>query len=277
MVRAAHTVHALCFPKLVAMFGFADIATSGVLAAKESLILTENLAKRLSMNCNAAAVEMLGDTTDKDGWLELARTMVNESQYTGGVDPVEKIIGALKRTIVTKEELSIYRGDFDKIDTNGNGYLSPDEVGAMLKLQLERDPTEVETKAFIQSFDRNSDGMVSWDEYMDKLCGAGWEVTGLSDEEAMEGFLKEMEQVPRDAQLAGLAKGEYKDKPDDLAKLTDEEIVAAWKAQSLETWAAMADDADVQAQQLDDVMQQLSKAGNSEEAAQLKALIAEGS
>jgi len=76
--------------------------------------------------------------------------------------------------VLYKEEIAEFKHDFDEIDTDKDGFISGDEVRAMLKLQLERDPTEDEVTAMLTEFDIDKDGKITWDEYMTTICGEGW-------------------------------------------------------------------------------------------------------
>lgn len=67
---------------------------------------------------------------------------------------------------VTTEELLLYRNDFDKYDTDGNGTLSVDELEGLLKDQLQRQPTEDETQCLLEQLDGNNDGAVNFREYL---------------------------------------------------------------------------------------------------------------
>ncbi|MDH6704145.1 MULTISPECIES: EF-hand domain-containing protein [unclassified Kitasatospora] len=59
------------------------------------------------------------------------------------------------------------REQFDEIDTDHNGYISPDE----LKTYLMQNPkvSEANAKATIQYADENSDGRISFEEFSDLI------------------------------------------------------------------------------------------------------------
>jgi len=55
-----------------------------------------------------------------------------------------------------------------------DGKISGAEVKGMLKLQLEREPTDAEVAAMMKEFDINQDGFISFEEYMTTMCGEGY-------------------------------------------------------------------------------------------------------
>ena len=140
--------------------------------------------------------------------------------------------------------------------------------------QLEREPTEKELQAFMAAFDTNQDGKVSFEEYMERLCGK-FEVTGLSEEEAMAGFMEEIAKPPIGMVKAGLLAEEYKGKSEELEKLSEDEMRKAYTDMNLGVWATMTDDRAQQGEMLGEVLEKLETMGNSPEAAKLKEMIKE--
>ena len=61
--------------------------------------------------------------------------------------------------------LEDYRAAFRRLDTDGNGYLDRDEIEAMLMEVYEGKPPAFETTTFVEFFDSNNDGRISWEEF----------------------------------------------------------------------------------------------------------------
>ncbi|KAL3827581.1 hypothetical protein ACHAXA_002078 [Cyclostephanos tholiformis] len=61
--------------------------------------------------------------------------------------------------------LEEYRAAFRRLDTDGNGYLERDEIEAMLSEVYEGKPPAFETTTFLEFFDSNNDGRISWEEF----------------------------------------------------------------------------------------------------------------
>lgn len=78
------------------------------------------------------------------------------------------------RRVLYKEEIAEFRADFDKNDTDHDGFLVGSEIRPMLKDQLEREPTDEEVNAMMTEFDIDKDGKITWDEYMTTICGVSW-------------------------------------------------------------------------------------------------------
>ena len=55
----------------------------------------------------------------------------------------------------------------------------------------------------------------------------------LSEEEAMAGFLKDLEKVNEESARAGLLEGDYKGKAAEVAAMSTEQVREAYKCQSL--------------------------------------------
>jgi hypothetical protein len=61
--------------------------------------------------------------------------------------------------------LEEYRAAFRRLDTDSNGYLDREEIEAMLADVYEGKPPAFETTTFLEFFDSNNDGMISWEEF----------------------------------------------------------------------------------------------------------------
>ena len=62
--------------------------------------------------------------------------------------------------------LDDYRDAFDRVDTDGNGYIEVSEIQTLFQeiYGEEKVPT-YEVSAFLEFFDQNQDGKISWDEF----------------------------------------------------------------------------------------------------------------
>lgn len=61
--------------------------------------------------------------------------------------------------------LEEYRVAFTRMDTDGNGYLERHEIEAMLAEVYDGKPPAFETTTFLEFFDSNNDGRISWEEF----------------------------------------------------------------------------------------------------------------
>ena len=58
---------------------------------------------------------------------------------------------------------------FKKFDKDGSGFITPDEVEELLYHVYGFPPLEEEVKLFIDTFDLNSDGKISYEEFVNVL------------------------------------------------------------------------------------------------------------
>ena len=72
------------------------------------------------------------------------------------------LASALGVTVFTDEE---FEAAFKKFDKDGSGFITPDEVEELLYHVYGFPPLEQEVKLFIEAFDLNADGKVSFDEF----------------------------------------------------------------------------------------------------------------
>lgn len=80
---------------------------------------------------------------------------------------------------VTAAQHEIYLQDFKSADVNGNGVLDPEELPVfyyMLCAQVGRVVQQDELDQFVLECDKNADGKISFQEYMDWVLGPGWSV-----------------------------------------------------------------------------------------------------
>eukprot|EP00585_Thalassiosira_rotula_P007384 CAMPEP_0196139100 /NCGR_PEP_ID=MMETSP0910-20130528/6493_1 /TAXON_ID=49265 /ORGANISM="Thalassiosira rotula, Strain GSO102" /LENGTH=566 /DNA_ID=CAMNT_0041399785 /DNA_START=38 /DNA_END=1738 /DNA_ORIENTATION=+ len=84
--------------------------------------------------------------------------------------------------------LEDYRAAFQRIDTDGSGYLEQDEIEALLADVYEGQPPAFEITTFLEFFDSNNDGRVSWEEF-EKGFGVVTKMTEIGAEPKMnQGF-----------------------------------------------------------------------------------------
>lgn len=89
-------------------------------------------------------------------------------QMTGYMFRNAEYVMALKKLMNIRGEgatLEEYRAAFQRLDTDGSGYLERDEIEALLADIYEGDPPAFEVNTFVQFFDSNNDGRVSWEEF----------------------------------------------------------------------------------------------------------------
>ena len=76
------------------------------------------------------------------------------------------LINALGFSVFSEEE---YAAAFHKLDKDGSGYITPDEVEELLYQTYGFPPMEEEVDLFMREFDLNQDGKVSWDEFIKSM------------------------------------------------------------------------------------------------------------
>ena len=100
-----------------------------------------------------------------------------------------------------------YKAAFQKLDTDGSGYLERDEIEALLADVYEGEPPAFEINTFVQFFDSNNDGRVSWEEFergFGIVARAG-ETAKSNNNKPTNGF-----------SLPGSVSGDEEDEEDDL-------------------------------------------------------------
>ena len=55
-----------------------------------------------------------------------------------------------------------------------------DQVSYLLKIQLGRKPSDEEVMSVMRSFDKDENGFIDFDEYMDWMLGEGWCAVALA-------------------------------------------------------------------------------------------------
>ena len=102
-----------------------------------------------------ASSEKLGNLCFK---LQMTGYMFRNAEYVMALQKLMKIRGVG----ATLEE---YRVAFQRLDTDGSGYLEREEIEALLSDVYEGKPPAFEINTFIQFFDSNNDGRISWEEF----------------------------------------------------------------------------------------------------------------
>ena len=72
------------------------------------------------------------------------------------------LVNALGFSVYSIEE---YQAAFKKLDKDGSGFITPDEVEDLLFETYGFPPIEEEVELFMKEFDLNEDGKVSWEEF----------------------------------------------------------------------------------------------------------------
>jgi len=131
-------------------------------------------------------------------------------QMTGYMFRNAEYVMALKKLMNIRGEgatLEEYKAAFQKLDTDGSGYLERDEIEALLADVYEGEPPAFEINTFVQFFDSNNDGRVSWEEFergFGIVARAG-ETAKSNNNKPTNGF-----------SLPGSVSGDEEDEEDDL-------------------------------------------------------------
>ena len=100
--------------------------------------------------------------------------------------------------------LSDYKEAFDRLDSDGSGYIEYSEVEDLLSDVYDEDIPRYEVTAFLKFFDSNQDGRISWAEF-EKGLGA------MSTKKASERMKRAMNPNTTAAALPGTAESEDND------------------------------------------------------------------
>jgi len=89
-------------------------------------------------------------------------------QMTGYMFRNAEYVLALKSLMNIRGEgatLDEYKAAFQRIDTDGSGYLEIEEIEALLTEVYKETPPSFEVTTFLEFFDSNNDGRISWEEF----------------------------------------------------------------------------------------------------------------
>ena len=88
-----------------------------------------------------------------------------------GVTPATRAL--MDKSGLTYSEIVDFRREFDSIDVDGNGKLTLQEIEGMIKnKQGGKAPSREEVSATFESFDLNSDGFITFDEFVQVLSAS---------------------------------------------------------------------------------------------------------
>lgn len=94
-------------------------------------------------------------------------------QMTGYMLRNAEYVFTLRRLLDIKgKSVDEYRAAFDRIDTDGSGFIEPIEVEKLLMDVYGGEPPPYEASAFLQFFDTDVDGRISWEEFARALGAA---------------------------------------------------------------------------------------------------------
>lgn len=98
--------------------------------------------------------------------LQMTGYMFRNAEYVIAIREIMKL-----PSITKQPSLKEYKRAFDRMDTDGSGYIEREEVEALLRKVYATDfeskdsVPAYEVKAFVDFFDRNKDGKISWAEF----------------------------------------------------------------------------------------------------------------
>jgi hypothetical protein len=95
-------------------------------------------------------------------------------QMTGYLFRNAEYVLALKDLLKLEGKNTVrdYKGAFDRLDTDGSGYIESSEIQQLFDDVYEGKAPQVEINAFLQFFDQNNDGKISWKEFENGLGAA---------------------------------------------------------------------------------------------------------
>ena len=102
-------------------------------------------------------------------------------QMTGYMLRNAEYVFTLRRILdIKSRSIDEYRAAFERIDTDGSGFIEPPEVVKLLEDVYDGEAPGYETSTFLSFFDVDNDGKISWDEFAEAL-GASQEESSPAD------------------------------------------------------------------------------------------------
>ena len=117
-----------------------------------------------------------------------------------------------------KGSLDDYKAAFEKLDSDGSGYIETSEIQALFDDVYGEKAPSFETEAFLEFFDQNKDGKISWEEFeqglgvavatqmdnQDKESSPAFRLgDGMDDEEDDDDEYDDDESIDIDANVVG--------------------------------------------------------------------------
>ena len=112
--------------------------------------------------------------------LQMTGYMFRNAEYVVALKDLMQIRGS-----ATLDE---YKDAFERLDTDGSGFIEVEEVDALLSEVYEGDAPSFEVDAFVKFFDENDDGRISWDEFE---RGLGAAMAPKNGRNLLNGFTQE--------------------------------------------------------------------------------------
>eukprot|EP00586_Coscinodiscus_wailesii_P021861 CAMPEP_0172494916 /NCGR_PEP_ID=MMETSP1066-20121228/58614_1 /TAXON_ID=671091 /ORGANISM="Coscinodiscus wailesii, Strain CCMP2513" /LENGTH=152 /DNA_ID=CAMNT_0013266243 /DNA_START=437 /DNA_END=891 /DNA_ORIENTATION=- len=99
--------------------------------------------------------------------LEKLSTLCFQLMMTGYMFRNAEYVLALRGLMKLQKGASLedYKKAFDRLDKDGSGFIEAGEVEELLKAVYDGVAPRFEIKAFLEFFDRNNDGRISWKEF----------------------------------------------------------------------------------------------------------------
>ena len=97
--------------------------------------------------------------------LQMTGYMFRNAEYVLALKDLLKLRGA-------DNTIEDYREAFDRLDTDNSGYIESSEIKDLLDNVYDGDAPDYEIQAFLQFFDQNNDGKISWEEFEQGFAAA---------------------------------------------------------------------------------------------------------